>query len=260
MSGYRKVGRVLFVTLRRCAITRWSSDTRVAAYQLGLTAINKCVVMPDLPENRDLLLKVYPWVDITAKDTDTVREMLKVPDGISWQELRDNIPEPEIPYTNIASLTVKSRVRFQRELMWLKEEMRERVGVDFVKPTDRTDPSEPSNTLFLFDNAAKEYWKMYTKEKMVKDRRFARFYPTPARGFDNPATKEAMGIFFPRMGRGENGMTMHTRGLPMAGTTATSRWNRVMGRPIAKMFSPNTDSMTPQAKGAVNFNVPSAWA
>ena len=211
--------------------------------------------MPDLPENRDLLLKVYPWVDITAKDTDQVREMFQIPDGISWQELRDNIPEPEIPYSNLATMTVKNRVRFQRELMWLKEEMRERAGVDYVKAADRTDPSEPSNTLFLFDNATKEYWKMYTKEKMVKDKRFARFFATPARGFDNPTTAEAMGMFFPRMGRGENGMTMHTRGVPMAGTPATSRWDRIAGRPIAKLHNPHSDSFAPLSKSTPTFDM-----
>ena len=203
-------------------------------------------MVPDLPQNRDLVMQVSPWVSIDSVTTDECRKMLKVPDGISWQELRDNIPEPELPYDEIVSVVINKRDKFKRELMWLKEEMRERLGVEYVKPLDSLDPSEPANTLTLFDNATKEYWKIYTKEKMKADRRFARFTPTPQFGFNNPSTSEAFGIFFPKMGRGDIGMTMHTRGLPMHGTPANNRWGRFKRNysPLIKRQANVADNVT----------------
>ncbi|KAJ9454335.1 hypothetical protein DIPPA_10626a, partial [Diplonema papillatum] len=134
--GFRKVGRVLFVVLRRCNITRWSSETKIAAFQLGLTRIGKVICLPDIPDNRDLLLRVYPWVAVTPKTTDEVKTMLNVPENISWQELRDNMPEPELNHASLAQMVAGRRSKFVRELSWLKDEMRERLQINFVKPMD----------------------------------------------------------------------------------------------------------------------------
>eukprot|EP01064_Diplonema_japonicum_P039339 TRINITY_DN9835_c0_g1_i1.p1 TRINITY_DN9835_c0_g1~~TRINITY_DN9835_c0_g1_i1.p1 ORF type:complete len:267 (+),score=27.52 TRINITY_DN9835_c0_g1_i1:37-837(+) len=254
--GYRKVGKVLFVVLRRCDITRWPAETKLAAFQLGLTKLDKTICVPDIPDNRDLCLKLFPWIAVESKTTDEMRKMLKVPDGVKWQDLRDNMPEPEMNYMSIVAMTWKNRTNFQREIMWLREEMRERLNIDYVKPMDALDPTEPANTLFRFDNTTKEYWKIYIKEKMLRDRRFARFTPTPKNGFNQPTTEEAMGMFFPKMGRGDNGMTLHTRARPMLGTPGSSIHIRLLRKytPLIKLWNPNQDRFVPGALKTPGFN------
>lgn len=250
-TGYRKVGRVLFVHLRRAHLVRWNQETRLAALQLGLTRIGKTVVLPDLPQYRDLCLTMLPWVTIDSKTTDEVKQMLNVPDGIKWQELRDNIPEMEESYLITAQMTRKNKINFQRELMWLKDEMREQLGITYVKPGDHNDPSEAGATLFCFDDVTKEYWKLYTKDKMRNNRRWARFFPTPQRGFNEPNTAEALSMFYPRMGRGEAGMTLHTKAVPPLCTTASRHTGRMKFpyyAPLRKYFNPHSDFIVPVAK------------
>eukprot|EP01059_Diplonema_ambulator_P028647 TRINITY_DN47514_c0_g1_i1.p1 TRINITY_DN47514_c0_g1~~TRINITY_DN47514_c0_g1_i1.p1 ORF type:complete len:267 (+),score=51.39 TRINITY_DN47514_c0_g1_i1:36-836(+) len=254
--GYRKVGKVLFVSLRRCDIKKWEGETKLAAFQLGLTNFEKIICIPDLPENRDMCLKLLPWITVESKTTDEMRKLLKVPDGVKWQDLRDNIPEPEVNYRAIALMAWTKRTNFQREIMWLREEMRERLKIDYVKPMDALDPAEPSNTLFRFDNTSKEYWKMYIKDKMRADRRFARFTPTPAKGFNCPTPREAMGLFFPKFGRGDLGMTLHTRGRPMLGTPGSNSERRRIRKytPLIKQSNPQTDKFVPTAGMSTTYS------
>ena len=137
IAGYRKVGRVFFVMLDRCDLSKWDRETKLAAFQLGLTSMSKVIVVPDIPVNRDLLHVLHPWIYLEAKTTDECREMLKVPDGVSWQELRDNIPEPDLGHQSSAIRVATKRDNFVREIQWLKEEMRQRLKINYIKPLDR---------------------------------------------------------------------------------------------------------------------------
>ncbi|KAJ9473220.1 hypothetical protein DIPPA_10626b, partial [Diplonema papillatum] len=114
-------------------------------------------------------------------------------------------------------------------------------------------PQEKSVTLFTFDDAAKEYWKVYIKDKMRADRRFARFTPNPKHGFQNPSTAEAMGMFFPKTGRGDIGTSMYYHFRPMMGTPATRFTGRTDGLPLIKLYNQNTDRMTAGGIRAFSF-------
>eukprot|EP00756_Hemistasia_phaeocysticola_P015653 Hpha_TRINITY_DN15425_c3_g4::TRINITY_DN15425_c3_g4_i1::g.177130::m.177130 len=236
-AGYRKVGRVLFVSLSEStSVGNWSQEAKLAALQLGLTAKRKTVVVPDIPQYRDLLLLVHPWVNLDARTTDECKEMLKVPGWVKWQDLRDNMPESEDPYAVMKNKVGESRGRFEREVDWLKQEMRERLGISYVKPGDN---QPEGRTLFCFDDASKEYWTVWAKDKMRREHRWARFFPTPARGFAKPSAAEAVGAFMPRLRLSQ--MTTHERGVPMLGTTAS----RMTRRQRYGTFSPHRKLLSP---------------
>eukprot|EP01062_Namystynia_karyoxenos_P062939 TRINITY_DN55793_c0_g1_i1.p1 TRINITY_DN55793_c0_g1~~TRINITY_DN55793_c0_g1_i1.p1 ORF type:complete len:306 (+),score=82.71 TRINITY_DN55793_c0_g1_i1:137-919(+) len=248
--GYRKVGRVFFVNLLRYEAFMWNQEVKLAALQLGLTQPGKTICLPDLPQYRDLLLLVMPWVAIDARTTDEVKEMLGVPHETKWQELRDNMAPPEEPYIITTHEIVKERQRFMRELDWLKQEMREKLRIQHEQPGDR---QAEGRTLFCFDDVTKEWWKLWTKNKLRKDRRWARFTPTPAGGFNDPSARDAISVFFPRNARGDTEMELHTRAIPMLGWTRTRMWTRQHPSqitPLRKLFGKHADKIVPKGSMA----------
>eukprot|EP01060_Flectonema_neradi_P040310 TRINITY_DN9133_c0_g1_i2.p2 TRINITY_DN9133_c0_g1~~TRINITY_DN9133_c0_g1_i2.p2 ORF type:complete len:200 (+),score=37.50 TRINITY_DN9133_c0_g1_i2:759-1358(+) len=184
--------------------------------------------------------------------------MLKVPEGVSWQQLRDNIPDPELGHKIMQVKVAKDRNNFTREIQWLKEEMRQRLRLNYIKPLDRLDPTETASTLFLFDDVAKKYWSRYTKDKLRSDNRFSRFFATPEGGFNNPSTTAAMGLFFPNSARGDTTMTQYTRGVPMVSTPlARGRRHSRVYSPLLKISHHNSDAQLrlkgPRVTSNINY-------
>ena len=124
---------------------------------------------------------------------------------------------------------------------------------------------EKAKTLFLFDNAAKQYWINYTKDKLRDDRRFSRFYATPERGFNDPSTGDALSIFFEKSGRGDRSMFFiifliesrrlkttitqntamyqYSRGVPLVGTTLSKNYRHSrLYSPLTNAGNPNSDT------------------